>query len=52
MPSWTQVLQAIGEAWRERREEIRAGGERLRERLAGGALLHTLERAAARGGAG
>src|ERR1035438_1714039 len=39
MPSWTQVLQAIGEAWSERREELRAGGERLRERLAGGALL-------------
>ena len=39
MPAWTQVLQAIAEAWSERREEIRAGGENLRERLAGGALL-------------
>jgi uncharacterized protein len=39
MPAWTQVLQAIGEAWREQRAEIRAGGERLRERLAGGARL-------------
>jgi uncharacterized protein YyaL (SSP411 family) len=39
MPSWTQVLHAIAEAWIERREEIRAGGERLRERLSGGALL-------------
>jgi uncharacterized protein YyaL (SSP411 family) len=39
MPAWTQVLQAIAESWRERREEIRAGGERLRERLAAGALL-------------
>jgi uncharacterized protein len=39
MPAWTQVLQAIGEAWSERREEIRAGGERLRGRLSGGALL-------------
>jgi uncharacterized protein YyaL (SSP411 family) len=39
MPAWTQVLQAIAEAWSERREEIRAGGERLRERLSGGALL-------------
>ena len=28
MPAWTQVLQAIAEAWGERREEIRAGGER------------------------
>jgi uncharacterized protein len=40
MPAWTQVLQAIGEAWAQQREEIvRAGGERLRERLSGGALL-------------
>jgi uncharacterized protein YyaL (SSP411 family) len=39
MPAWTQVLQAIGEAWSERREEIRAGGEGLRKRLSGGALL-------------
>ncbi|HWG08784.1 MAG TPA: thioredoxin domain-containing protein [Solirubrobacteraceae bacterium] len=39
MPAWTQVLQAIAEAWRERSDEIRAGGEQLRERLSGGALL-------------
>jgi len=39
MPAWTQVLQAIAESWSENREEIRAGGERLRERLSGGALL-------------
>jgi uncharacterized protein YyaL (SSP411 family) len=39
MPAWTQVLQAIAEAWEERRDEIRAGGEQLRERLGGGALL-------------
>jgi uncharacterized protein len=39
MPAWTQVLQAIAESWSERHEEIRAGGERLRERLSGGALL-------------
>ena len=39
MPAWTQVLQAIAESWGENREEIRAGGERLRERLSGGALL-------------
>jgi uncharacterized protein len=39
MPAWTQVLQAIAEAWSERREEVRAGGERLRERLAGSAHL-------------
>jgi uncharacterized protein YyaL (SSP411 family) len=39
MPAWTQVLQAIAESWSENREEIRAGGERLRERLSGGARL-------------
>jgi uncharacterized protein len=39
MPAWTQVLQAIAEAWSERAEEIRAGGERLREQLSGGARL-------------
>jgi uncharacterized protein len=39
MPAWTQVLQAIAEAWRERPEELRAGGERLRGRLSGGATL-------------
>jgi hypothetical protein len=39
MPAWTQVLQAIAEAWGTRSDEIRAGGEQLRERLSGGALL-------------
>jgi uncharacterized protein YyaL (SSP411 family) len=39
MPAWTQVLQAIGETWSERREEIRTGGEGLCERLFGGAGL-------------
>jgi uncharacterized protein YyaL (SSP411 family) len=39
MPAWTQVLQAIAEAWRERQDEIRAGGEQLRERLVGAAAL-------------
>jgi uncharacterized protein len=39
MPAWTQVLQAIAAAWSERREEIRGGGERLREHLASGARL-------------
>jgi uncharacterized protein YyaL (SSP411 family) len=33
MPAWRQVLQAIAESWSEQSEEIRAGGERLRERL-------------------
>jgi uncharacterized protein len=39
MPSFTHVLLAVAEAWSERGEEIRASGERLRERLTGGALL-------------
>jgi uncharacterized protein YyaL (SSP411 family) len=39
MPAWTQVLQAIAETWEVNREEIRAGGERLRERLSGAATL-------------
>jgi uncharacterized protein YyaL (SSP411 family) len=39
MPAWTQVLQAIAESWEQNREEIRAGGERLRERLSGGGSL-------------
>ncbi|HTA33935.1 MAG TPA: thioredoxin domain-containing protein [Solirubrobacteraceae bacterium] len=39
MPAWTQLLQAIAESWEVNREEIRAGGERLRERLSGGSQL-------------
>jgi uncharacterized protein YyaL (SSP411 family) len=39
MPSWRQVLTAVADAWDERREEIRAGGARIVERLKGGALL-------------
>jgi len=39
MPAWTQVLQAITESWDANRDEIRAGGERLREQLSGGATL-------------
>jgi uncharacterized protein len=39
MPAWTQVLQAIAESWSERSGEIRAGGERLRGQLSGGAQL-------------
>src|SRR5277367_533940 len=39
MPAWTEVLNAIAESWRENREEIRAGGEKLREELSGGARL-------------
>jgi uncharacterized protein YyaL (SSP411 family) len=39
MPAWTQVLQAIAESWDTNRDEIHTGGERLRERLSGGAQL-------------
>ncbi len=39
MPAWTQVLNAIAESWSENREQIRAGGENLREELSGGARL-------------
>jgi len=39
MPAWTQVLQAIAESWEQNSEEIRAGGERVRERLSGAARL-------------
>jgi uncharacterized protein YyaL (SSP411 family) len=39
MPSWTQVLQAIAETWRENAAEIRAGGERIREQLSRAARM-------------
>jgi uncharacterized protein YyaL (SSP411 family) len=39
MPSWHQVLEAVAHAWQEKRDEIRAGGSRVAERLRGGALL-------------
>ena len=37
MPGWRDVLAAVDEAWRERRDEIRAGSERVAERLQGAA---------------
>ena len=39
MPSWRDVLAAVGQAWRDRRDEIRAGGSAIAERLQGGAAL-------------
>jgi uncharacterized protein len=45
MPSWRQVLGAVADAWDERREEIRAGGERIAERLRGGAVLSPSQQA-------
>jgi uncharacterized protein YyaL (SSP411 family) len=38
-PSWRQLLEAISEAWTERREEIRAGAPQIADRLQGAALL-------------
>ena len=38
-PAWTQVLLAVAEAWRERRDEIEDRVPRMREALAGGAGL-------------
>jgi uncharacterized protein YyaL (SSP411 family) len=43
MPSFTQVLLAVSEAWGERGEAIRASGEQLRERLSGAALLKPVD---------
>ncbi len=39
MPSWRDVLEAVAAAWRDQRDEIRAGGGRIAERLQGGAAL-------------
>jgi uncharacterized protein YyaL (SSP411 family) len=39
MPSWRKVLQAVSEGWEEQKDQIRAGGERAAERLAGAASL-------------
>jgi uncharacterized protein len=39
MPSWRQVLGAVADAWQTRNDEIRTQGERMAERLQGGALL-------------
>src|SRR4051812_25268842 len=39
MPSWRRVLEAIVEAWTERRDEIRAGAGWIVEGLQGAALL-------------
>jgi uncharacterized protein len=39
MPSWQQVLAAVADAWEQRRDEIRARGGQMAQRLSGGALL-------------
>ena len=44
LPSWPQVLTAIGAAWDEQREEIRSQARRIVERLRGAAALKPPER--------
>jgi uncharacterized protein len=39
MPSWRRVLTAVAQAWDERNDEIRAGSDRIVQRLQGAALL-------------
>src|SRR5205085_5426772 len=39
LPSWRMVLEAVADAWDQRRDEIRAGSERIVPRLAGAAAL-------------
>jgi uncharacterized protein len=39
LPSWRMVLEAVAEAWDERKDEIRAGSARIVEQLAGAARL-------------
>ncbi len=38
-PSWLGVLGAVAQAWSERADEIRAGGDRVSRQLRGGAAL-------------
>ncbi len=39
LPSWRMVLEAVGDAWEQRRDEIRSGADRIVRHLQGGALL-------------
>src|SRR5919198_5282394 len=43
MPSWRQVLAAIDDAWRNRRDEIEQASGGIVQRLSGGALLQPSE---------
>src|SRR3954452_6958759 len=43
LPSWSQVVQAIADSWRERKDEIRSGAERIVEHLQGSARLRPAE---------
>jgi uncharacterized protein YyaL (SSP411 family) len=39
MPSWRRILEAVADAWDEKRDQIRDGSQRVAERLQGGAAL-------------
>jgi uncharacterized protein YyaL (SSP411 family) len=43
MPSWQQVLLAVDDAWKTKRDEIAEQGARMADRLKGGALLRPSE---------
>src|SRR5438874_9994679 len=43
LPSWRRVLIGVPQAWDVNRDQIREGGERVAERLAGGAILRPSE---------
>ncbi len=43
LPSWPMVLEAVANAWDERKDEIRAGADQIAERLRGGAALQPSE---------
>jgi uncharacterized protein len=43
LPSWRRVLLGVAQAWDVNRDQIREGGERVAERLAGGAILRPSE---------
>ena len=43
MPSWQQVLVAVDDAWKQRRDEIEEQGVRMAERLKGAGLLRPSE---------
>src|SRR5215208_665943 len=39
LPSWRMVLEAVADAWDQRKDEIRSGSDRIVRHLQGGALL-------------
>ena len=45
MPAWRDVLDAVAEAWRDRRAEIDEGSARIAERLRGGGAPESVDQA-------